>query len=71
MNFKVTEYDSENPMLHCPVCDFEYTHLKNVSTGTSEGRPDVDLTFECEGGHRFTYSIRNHKGYTQSFLSVD
>ncbi|MCO6498064.1 MAG: hypothetical protein J5I50_10405 [Chitinophagaceae bacterium] len=68
MNFKVTDYDNENPTLHCPKCDCEYTHLQKVNEETFEDRPGVTLTFKCEEGHEFTYSLMNHKGYTQSFL---
>jgi hypothetical protein len=30
----------------------------------SENRLAVTLEFSCEQGHRFSYYIENHKGYT-------
>lgn len=71
MNFKQTEYtrntDGESHLL-CPICSFEYVHLLGVTQSTHEGRMAATLDFECEEGHKFSYRIHNHKGYTLSTL---
>lgn len=66
MNFKRTDYSGDDErQLHCPICDFEYTHLENVVTEKDkEGRLATTLYFSCESGHKFSYYIHNHKGYT-------
>lgn len=67
MILKKTDYvnDSNELHLHCPICDFEYTHLMDVQTfKDTEDRLAVTLYFECEEGHKFEHHIHNHKGYT-------
>jgi hypothetical protein len=57
--------DEDESVLICPVCGFEYTHLSAViQTSSDEGRPGVELQFDCEGGHSFYIDLRNYKGYT-------
>ncbi|HUH73908.1 MAG TPA: hypothetical protein VLZ75_05820 [Chitinophagales bacterium] len=67
MNLKETEYvkGTNELQLHCPICNFEYTHLKEVKTNLNkENRLEVILSFECEEQHVFEHRIHNHKGYT-------
>lgn len=74
MILKETDYvkGTNELHLHCPKCDFEYTHLVNVETfKDSEGRLAVSLFFECEEGHSFQHCIRNHKGYTLVSNGID
>ncbi len=56
---------NQNSTLHCPVCQFEYTHLENVReySGQDE-RKNVTLSFSCENGHKFSMNFHNQKGYT-------
>lgn len=73
MNFKITDYDKEQPLLHCPIpgCQVEYTHLERVDEYTDEeGRKGVVLHFSCEEGHTFSHDLHNHKGYTMSRTEI-
>ena len=65
MDLRTTSYETQNPTLHCPVCQFEYTHLENVGEyADREGRKAVTLSFGCENGHKFSMNFQNQKGYT-------
>jgi len=69
MNLKKTDYvkDTDELHLHCPICNFEYTHLQKVHVsegGDDEKRLAVTLELSCEKGHQFQHYIHNHKGYT-------
>jgi hypothetical protein len=62
MNF--VEIPGYGKVLKCPVCSFEYTHLKEVQKTNHDGRSGVTLEFMCEEGHSFFFNLYNHKGYT-------
>lgn len=56
---------SNETQLHCPLCEFEYTHLIHVETSSGlEGRLNTTLTFVCESGHEFKHDFSNHEGHT-------
>lgn len=52
-------FSLEFPILHCPVCDFEYVHLHGVDAS----EPDrVRLHFQGECLHEFDLVFTNQKG---------
>lgn len=62
------------PLLLCPACGFEYTHLRHVRSGQQkedQSRFDVTLFFDCENGHDFFVTFHQHKGYTEVFAHED
>lgn len=62
---KTKDVLSENEILLCPECGFEYTHLVDVEKYKSRGgRLSVILHFTCEDNHKFSYSFHQHEGNT-------
>lgn len=65
--FKVCDKNYfESMTMHCPACDFEYTHLEGIGTDndSNDGRLCCRLNFSCENGHEFTVRVHQHKGQT-------
>lgn len=66
----LTSDSSYGTLMCCPYCTHpdsaKYLHLLDVEHLTSgyEGRFEGHLIFECEYGHAFVLTLRNHKGYT-------
>jgi len=52
-----------HPNAVCPVCAFNYTHMKEIRT-----KPDAwqymqsVIVFKCEESHRFELVIEQHRG---------
>lgn len=62
------------PLLLCPTCSFEYTHLRSVKTGhqkEDQSRLDTTLYFDCENGHDFFVTFHQYKGYTEVLAHED
>jgi hypothetical protein len=57
------------PVMACPTCGDEYTHLRTVKQYETDGEPgrlSVVLRFYCEqANHDFFYTFRQYKGTTQ------
>jgi uncharacterized protein involved in propanediol utilization len=53
----------DQPNVVCPVCGFDYTHLKEIRTKQDAWQyTQLVMVFECEESHRFEVTIRQHKG---------
>ena len=64
---KFEDPSNYGPVLRCPSCNNEFTHLTKVETGQGdENRLAVTLYFDCENGHTFSHYLYNHEGYTIS-----
>lgn len=71
------EFVDEEDNLLCPVCGFDYTHLKgsylvngndNYEAGW-RGRGDLQvIEMYCEEGHEFELCLGFHKGRVEMFF---
>lgn len=62
------------PLLLCPACGTEYTHLRGVNSSHQQhdrSRLDATLNFDCESGHEFWVTFHQHKGYTEVLAHED
>jgi len=70
-DFKVCDKLFGLMALHCPICDFHYTHLESVEMDfdSKDSRLCARLNFSCENEHNFTVRAQQHKG--QTFFLID
>tara|TARA_R110002153_G_scaffold27728_1_gene85784 strand:+ start:120 stop:395 length:276 start_codon:yes stop_codon:yes gene_type:complete len=64
--FKVCDKQFDLATMHCPICDFDYTHLESVEMDfeSKDSRLCARLNFSCENEHNFTVRVQQHKGQT-------